>query len=193
MTPTSPDKPGSPEQPATPASAAPRSHLSDPPSSGRLDGGQEVDIWWGAYSIRAMVPTFVLCAILSLSIILLAAILWDEAHPQIIWHLAMLMVIAVWIYALTRCGYLMAALNYRLTTHHLFRDRGFRQPADGSIALAEVRQVLVERNAWEHLLGIGKIRVLADKHAPLILEGLRHPEVIAEEIRRGIERARKRG
>lgn len=193
MMPASSDKPGPSEQAATPASAVPRPHASDPPSSGRLDGVQEVDIWWGAYSIRAMVPTFVLCALLSAAIIVLASVLWDEDHPQIIWHTAMVMVIAVWIYAFSRCAYLMAALNYRLTTHHLFRDRGFRQPADGSVALAEIRQVLVERNAWEHLLGIGKVRVLADKHEPLILEGLRHPELIAEEIRRSIERARKRG
>lgn len=184
MTPTSSDKPG---PSAPPAASTP---AETPPTHAGHE--EEVDIWWGAYSIRTMVPTFVLCGILTASIILLAVLLWQEAHPQIIWHATMGLVIAVWIYALSRGAYRMAALNYRLTTHHLFRDRGFRQPGDGVVTLARVRQVLVERNAWEHLLGIGKVRILTDHEEPLVLEGVRHPEVIAEEIRLRVERARKR-
>lgn len=181
MTPTSSDKPG-PLPAAAPAEVPPP----------RADHEEEVDIWWGAYSIRTMVPTFILCGILTAGIILLAVLLWEEAHPQVIWHATMGLVIAVWIYALARCAYRMAALNYRLTTHHLFRDRGFRQPDDGVVLLARVRQVVVERNAWEQLLGIGKVRILADHEEPLVLEGVRHPEVIAEEIRLRVEHARKR-
>lgn len=152
---------------------------------------EEVDLWWGGYSARAMVPTFVLCALLTVAIIVLAGSLWGEAHPQLVWHLSMVSVTCVWIYAVARAAYLMAALNYRLTTRGLYRDRGFYKPADGDIPLIHVRQVLVERNAVEHVLGLGKVRVLGDDGRAIIFEGLLHPENVAADIRQAVEQARK--
>lgn len=180
MTPTSSDKPG---PPATVTGQAAPARGAEP---------EETDLWWGGYSIRGMVPTFVLCGVLSAGIILLATLLWAEAHPQVMWHGTMFLLIAVWSYALLRAAYLMTALNYRLTNRSLYRDRGFFKPGDGEVALGHVRQVFVERHAVDHLLGVGKVRILADDGRAIILEGLLHPEVVAADIRQAVEQARQR-
>jgi membrane protein YdbS with pleckstrin-like domain len=157
---------------------------------------QEVDVWWGAYSGRAIIPTALLCTVLSVNIALLAGWVWDkdQAPPQLLWHLTALLVVLVWAFPLLLCGYRAVAFNYRLTTHRLFRDRGFRHPpADGAVDLAEVTAVRVAYPPLGRLYGVGTIEVEAEgARRPLVLIGVSEPERVAELVRRGARRARER-
>src|SRR5207244_2837420 len=100
--------------------------------------------------------------------------------------------ILVWLIQLLRCFYRMVAWNYRLTSRHLFLEWGFHTPAQGGIELTQIAQVLVQRNAAERWLGVGRLRILLTKGTkPLVLEGVRYPELIAVEIRGRVEKARE--
>lgn len=160
-----------------------------------MDETEEVDVWWGAFAGRAMLPHFLLCGLLVTGIILSAWILWDEkkAHPQLMWHLSLALVALVGLVPSLRCAYLSVTHTYRLTTRRLLRDRGFRQPAAGVLDLVRVQDVGVEQSAWQRWVGVGRVRVTSDDNKmSLILEGVRRPRRVAALIRREAKRARRR-
>lgn len=180
MTTIRPDKreAGTPDNPAPPA-----------------EPDQEVDIWWGAYSTRTMLPTFLLSILLSVNIGLLTGWLWDEelAHPQLMWHLAVLLIALVWVFPLLLCGYRAVTYTYRLTTHRLFRDRGLHCPADGEVPLDRVRRVGVGFTSLERLVGVGQVWVEYDGGtAPLVLNGVYDPQPVADLIQAQAAKARGR-
>ncbi len=154
---------------------------------------QETDVWWGAYAGRTMAPTFALCALLSLNISLVVGWLWDEEHlsAQLMWHAAVVMIIAVWFFPLVLWIYRTVSRNYRLTTRKLYRDSGFRHPADGQVTLARVTRVWVKYSAIDRWLGVGRVVLDEEGGENLVLDGVYDPEPVAALIRRWVERARK--
>jgi hypothetical protein len=175
-----------PSQPALPDASVERKPRAD---------DQEVDVWWGSYSGRTMIPTFVVCTLLSASIALIAVWLWDEhwAHPQLMWHMTVLLIVLVWLFPLFVCGYRTVALNYRLTTQRLFRDRGFgHPPADGEMELARITAVRVRYTGLGRWISVGGVCVDADCPSCLVLQGIHEPERVADLIRGCAQRARER-
>src|SRR5438128_56230 len=142
------------------------------------DPSQEADVWWGAYAGRTMAPTFALCAVLSLNISIVVGWVWNEERlsAQLMWHLAVLMIIAVWFFPLVLWVYRTLSRNYRLTTRNLYRDSGFHQPAAGQVALARVTRVEVRCTALDRRLGVGCILLDAEGGQRLVLHGVRDPE-----------------
>ncbi len=94
----------------------------------------------------------------------------------------------LWLIQLGRWAYRVVAINYRLTTRHLYIERGFRHPGKPGIELAQVRQALVARGRLERWLGVGRICIFVRKaETPVVLEGVRDPERIALKIRQQVE------
>jgi hypothetical protein len=172
------------------AESAPPAACARPPSD------QERDVWWGAYSVRTMIPSLLLCTLLSVNVAVLAGLVWDRepANPQLLWHLSALFVVLIWLFPLLLCGYRAVAFNYRLTTHRLLRDRGFHHPPTaGEVHLARLTAVRVAYTAVGRLAGVGTIEVDAEGAAePLVLVGVYEPERAADLIRGCAQRARER-
>jgi hypothetical protein len=173
------------DEKAAPQSPASLTELDDP--------FQETDVWWGAYCGRTMVPTFALCMLLSVNISLAFGWFWDDLHlnPQLQWHLAVCLIAAVWIFPLALWIHNTLSRTYRLTTRCLYRDRGFRRPADGQVDLARIKQVRVHFTILQRFLGVGRIIVDTDAAKPFVLDGVYDPEPVARLIRRWSERAQK--
>lgn len=172
---------------------APETPMISPEKLKQFDESQETDQWWGAYSGRAMLPRFAVSAVVALLIGLITWLIWDEhqTNPLLMWHTAVAVVFLYCLVPFVTGIHRTTSWNYRLTTRRLLRDRGFGRPAAGEIALTHVTSVQVEADAWERWLDIGRIRVeTGDAKALLVLEGVRHPNRVADLIRDTIDMAR---
>src|SRR5262245_4561765 len=96
---------------------------------------QEVDLWWGSYAGRTMLPSFVVCLVLTGLIILLAWVYVKRGQLKLtILCLGGLL----WLVQLLRFAYRYFGFNYRLTSKRLFRSQS-RQPLQ--IPLADIAEV----------------------------------------------------
>jgi hypothetical protein len=158
------------------------------------DAEQETDVWWGSYAGRAMVPSFLVCGLLSAAFAVGAWYIAD-AFPDIPYpprYLAYVLTALVWLVQMLRWGYRTVTINYRLTTRRLFRDDGFTKPSR-VVELARMKAVAVEQlGPLARRLGIGRLRIDAEETPPLVLDAVRQPEAVAEQIRGTAARARAR-
>src|SRR5438105_3609664 len=81
--------------------------VADPAQKPAADVGEELDVWWGSYAGRAMVPGFVACGLLTLVIAAGAWYWWDvyQAHPRVARYSAYTLGTLVWGIQLLRWGY----------------------------------------------------------------------------------------
>jgi hypothetical protein len=155
---------------------------------------EEVDLWWGGYAGRTVVPEFVLAGLLTVALVGLA---WYSGAWKGADRLRSLMPILLggfWLFQVARWLYRVLTANYRLTTRRLLCECGFGHPARPGIELNQVSQIVVERRLFERLAGVGRLRIVVQDGAvpPLILEGVPDPEQVAMLIRRQVQHVRER-
>ncbi len=175
--------------PIAPAESAAPKPLAVTPDDAR----QERDIWWGSYAGRTMMPSFVVCGMLTLGIVVLVLQLYhslglsDTLARRLVYGL----VGAVWLCQLSRWLYRVSSFNYRLTTRRVFQHRGILYASDRIVELTHINRVLVEQGFWERWLDVGRVRLLCDNHAPpVLLLGVSDPRHHAAEIEMFVQRAR---
>jgi membrane protein YdbS with pleckstrin-like domain len=187
-----PDKPDLPDAPSS--LPAPESSSPDGPKRGRAAEMEEIDIWWGSYAGRTMLPGFLLCLLLT---IILLAMDWSlksrNARSDLISSAVLGVAGALWLFEGTRWVYRLIAINYRLTNRRLLYTRGFKRPDSWAIELTQVTDVSVACGPIERLLGVGRIFIqVQDRHSPpLVLDGVLNPQRVARAIRRRMRQARK--
>jgi hypothetical protein len=147
---------------------------------------QEIDVWWGGYAGRTMVPSFVLCGVLTAGIVIIAWSLGGWHGSSLTRYSAQLSIGAIWVVQIARWVYRIVTINYRLTSHRLYCERGFHHPGSPGIELASISDVVVEQSALERFLRVGRIRIVAENNPalPLVLEGVWDPEHVAKEVRK---------
>lgn len=160
-----------------------------------IDPAQEVELWWGGYAGRTMAPTFLLCALLSVAVLLVADLVWREENvpPSLLGRLAMYLIVLVWAVALTRWAYFTTTLAYRLTTRRLLREQGFTHPAPPPIELVNINAVRVEQRAWERWVGVGRVLVECTNGSIEVLPGVHHPQHLAAALLRQVSLCREMG
>lgn len=142
---------------------------------------QERDLWWGSYSTWSLVPSFLLCLVLT-GLIAWAGWTYAPRGWARVWILSGSGF--VWFIQFARWAMLSLGNNYRLTTHRLLVERGiaFRRIKD--VPLESIVDVQVLRNGWDQILGVGRIEVRATGFVkPVVMRGLRDPERWAESLR----------
>jgi Bacterial PH domain len=147
---------------------------------------EEVDVWYGAYAGRTMLPQFLLAALLSAVLFVLARLLGAWHGSPVARYLGLALALAIWAFVLTCWLYRMTAINYRLTTRRLFIERGFGHPGRPGVELSQVDRIDVEFSYLGQKLDVGRLRITLknDKTGPLILEGVHHPHQVVERIRK---------
>lgn len=160
------------------------SGITPPPAEQYED---ELDLWWGGYSPRTLLPTFVVCLILSACLFYVS----HAAEAGQRWYLGYPLTGLLWAMFLIRLFNRVGGHSYRLTTRRLLVTPSFWALPDEGVELARVTQVVVERRGWERLLGVGRVRAqLGPEVPPLVLTGVSDPETVAVKIRSQIERIR---
>jgi membrane protein YdbS with pleckstrin-like domain len=145
----------------------------------------EVEVWWGSYSPRAMLPLVVICLTASVALVLLLVFMTNWGlRPSVARWTGYVVLGGLWLALALWCGYRMVGYSYRVTTRRLFYDRGFLHGRVPIVELARVVSVTVQQTAVERWLGIGRVVVMEkDNPAPLVLESVRRPEKMAAKVR----------
>ena len=101
--------------------------------------GQEIDLWQGAYSGRAMVPSGVGLGLVSLFLLALCLAATVRLHWGLKpWGLWLAMMLALWTYYATVGLHRRWGLHYRLTSQRLFHELGMFLRSTDCIHLADV-------------------------------------------------------
>ena len=179
-----PDKPGIRVPPPDVREEARIAEPFERVSGNPPDDAEEVDVWYGSYAGRAMLPRFIQLALLSGFIIAVAWSLGAWRGSNAVRYTALAIIVALWLALALVWIRRFLGLNYRLTTKRLFYQFGFHHPGRPGIELRRIRQVAVEANRIERWLDVGRLRVFLDQGAPLILEGVQHPFHVAKQIER---------
>jgi hypothetical protein len=150
----------------------------------------EVDVWWGSYAGRTMLPSFAVCL---LATGLIAWLVWIFVPSGYVKPAFLGLGGAVWLVQGIRWALRFFGLNYRMTSCRLFHHWGFLDSARKQVELADVAQVLVKSSGWEKRLGVGQIILVLEKapQTPVILKGVRQPARVAEEVRLWVKHARE--
>jgi membrane protein YdbS with pleckstrin-like domain len=152
---------------------------------------EEVDVWWGSYAPRAMLPSFVVCLVLSVLIDLVCWLLLPRG-AFLRWSVVGLTGL-VWLVQLFRWLRRVLGYNYRLTDRRLFVEHGLVAPVTAEADLSRVKSLKVGRSYLNRLLGVGRLAVYVDDDAqlPLILDGVRRPGQVRDLIARQAAQTKK--
>jgi len=161
-----------------------------PTSAARTHRGDEnVDVWWGSYSSLTLLPSWIGCALVAV------LIAWGCWYLQIrgVLRLCFLGIAClVCLYQFVRWANRVFGCNYRLTTRELFCECRFMARSILRINLQHVARVETHRTGMEQLLGIGRVVLfLVDAKQPVVLEGVRHPQRVAEIVRGEVNKSRR--
>jgi hypothetical protein len=154
---------------------------------------QEVDLWWGGYDGRAMLPSFLVCGLLTLAIFGLGWLVWYQfadkgLRPHWIREGVYGLLVVVWFVQLGRWTSRVATTNYRLSSRRLFYLTGMTAHPMATL-LSDIGDVTVEQNRWEHWLDLGCVRIrLTNGKDAVFLRGLHNPVSVAESIRQAASR-----
>jgi hypothetical protein len=158
------------------------------------DDRQERDVWWGSYAGRTLLPSFLVCGLLTIGIAIMGTDLYMTygLDPDLVRYLCYALGGTIWVFQAIRWGYRVTAMNYRLTNRRLFHTQGFLYPPRDAVELTTVTRVLVEHSWLERFMKVGTIRILRDgpTNQPVVLTGLAEPERVRKLIDREVEKAR---
>jgi hypothetical protein len=142
--------------------ASPNKPKRAPPSE--AEEVEEVDVWWGGYAGRTMVPELVLAGLLTVSIVGLAWYSGAWQNSNLLRSTTLILLGGFWLSQTARWLYRVLSTNYRL-----------------------------EYRLLERLAGVGRIRIMVQDPAapPLVLEGIRDPEHIVMLIRTQVQHVRE--
>lgn len=150
------------------------------------DDHQETDVWWGAYTSRAMLPSFVVCGLLTVSLIALW-LGWVDYHVSALEarYTAYAVIGPLWLVQLGCWLYRILTRTYRLTTRRLYVERTFFHVPARVVDLGQITEVRVISSALQRKLKVGRVHLQTEiPHlADLSLEGVYDPYRIAERIR----------
>ncbi len=135
---------------------------------------QEVALWRGAYSSRAMIPGGVGLGLVSLFLLALcvaATVSWHWGWP---WGLWLAIMLAVWTYYGVVALHRRRGSCYRLTSQRLFHQSGVLLRSTDCVHLADVHAIRVVQSLPQRLLGVGTITILTHdiSHPKLNLRGI---------------------
>lgn len=143
---------------------------------------QEVGVWWGGYSPWTMMPSLLVCVVLTGAIMWWAWTYLERGYVQ----LAVLgLTGAVWVIQTVRFGLRFLGINYHVTTRRLVQDWGIIRKTIRTLFLHDVERIEVKRTGLEKFLGVGRVFFfprLPDQ-PPMIWKGVRQCNQVAERVR----------
>lgn len=153
----------------------------------------QTDLAWCSYSGWAMLPSFIICILLS-GVLLMGGWFFDDIRglgQQAGSFIFFQITLAIWIVQLLRWLYRGATYVYRLTPNRLFLDRGFLYNASSAIDLEKVTEVHWGSNMLNRFFGVGWVMLESEGRAPELLTGILRPAAFAEAIEAAAKKSRK--
>jgi membrane protein YdbS with pleckstrin-like domain len=192
--------PGEPTRSAGPATAfrpAPEVRVTPPETShpARPADVEEVDVWYGGYTLRSLIGGFLISLAVTLVLLAGAWVAWDRfAVPFEIVSLGVLgLAGAVWLFQLIRWGYRLVTYQIRVTNRRVFFDRGFLYSDRKEWPLTAIRRIETPGNAINRLLNVGCLVLYGEKNPAAlgILPGVGQPRTVADLVRQHLSSSAK--
>lgn len=148
---------------------------------------QESDLWWGSYSGWTMWPSFLVCLLLTG---LLGWLDWRFVQRELSQTAFLGLSTLLWLVQFTRFSARVFGYNYRLTTHRLFRDRGYSLKSRFNVNLKEIKQVHVRQSSLEKVVNVGRVVIhhAGSRGSPIVLEGIAQPVAVAQMIHEAVQK-----
>lgn len=157
------------------------------------DGGiyTEEELWTGRYSPKAMIGTWITTGLISVGLILFAAV---TANP-VSWYVAIGVIVVMELCAALILLKRMYSIRYRLTTQRFVQDKGIIARQTDRIDIIDINDIRVEQGPIERMLGIGTMIVMAnDRTDPDLkmagIENVDHVADLMDNARRQVQRRR---
>lgn len=151
----------------------------------------ETDLAWRGYSGWAMLPSTVVCFLLS-AVLLTSGWFFDDVRAigKRVGSLVLFWATGViWAVQIIRWFYRGASYVYRLTPRHLYIDKGFWYHPMAPIDLAKVSKVEVGSNPLARLFDAGWVYLSVDGRESVCLSGLQNPAEFARMILETVKKA----
>ena len=158
------------------------------------DDDAELDLWNGGYSPKAMVGAFVLAAMASIVLFVVAFLFAWAGIPLVI---AVGAVVVLWLYLGLTVLYRRMNVRYRLTNQRFFHESGILRRVTDRIEAIDMDDITFDQKLLERMLGVGTIHIVSSDrtHPVLDLPGIDEVARVAtmidearrkERVRRGL-------
>jgi len=163
------------------AAATPRDKFR--PADDRQDivDDEEVDIWKGGYSPKAMFSVWIAAGLLTL--LAMIGAIWLGASGKH-WLYLSIATVCSWVGLLLRLFYLRLDVSYHLTSQRFIHEQGILRRKTDRVEVIDIDDVAFEQNIIDRIVGVGTIRLeSSDKsHSELVLKGIDQVKEVAEQI-----------
>jgi len=158
----------------------------------------EEDLWAGGYSPKAMLGTWLLSIVATISII--AALLLvpekfvSNVSPKTLWTIGGIVILAWWLLAIALYAYRRVSVCYQLTSQRFIHKFGILVRTTDRIELLDIDDVTFTQGIIQRLLGVGNIRLTSSdrSHPTLGLQGIDQVDKISGMIDDARRKERRR-
>ena len=153
---------------------------------------EEVEMWRGGYSPKAMIGSWLLCGLITLVLIIGGVVL---AKGGLVWGIIAAVILATWLYfGLVLC-HRRLNVRYKLTNQRFMHESGILRRVTDRIETIDMDDITFEQTFLERFVGVGTVRITSTdrSHPELILIGIDNVKEVAgqlDDIRRGERRSR---
>ena len=177
------DDGAAPDQQAVPATAPASGSMAQriKSAAGPADGDddeEEVSLWKGGYSARAMLGGWVTAAIVSF--VLIAVLIFFLAA----WFVLIPLIFLTWIYAACVLAYRKLSVYYELTTQRFIHKSGILRRSSDRLEVIDIDDVTYTQGLIQRMVNVGTIRITSSdrSHPELVLIGIENVRVVADTI-----------
>ncbi len=155
-----------------------------------VDDDSEEDLWNGGYSPKAMFGTWIMMAIASIGLLILAV-----AVPQLTFLIAGLSILGMWVIGAVRYAWRRLGVHYQLTTQRFIHQKGILTRQTDRIEVIDIDDVSFTQGPVQRMFGVGTIELTGSDrtHPTLSMIGIADVKDIAgliDDVRRKERRRR---
>lgn len=156
------------EEPAGGPPPTPRERFTQRLAGRPETNDSEEELWEGGYSPKAMIGTYLLAALLTIALLVVAVIMppaWLGVAP---------VVLVMWLGIGLTVAYRRMEISYRLTNQRFVHERGIIRRVIDRIEVIDMDDVTLEQGLLQRMVGVGTIRISSSdrSHPELRLTGI---------------------
>jgi membrane protein YdbS with pleckstrin-like domain len=167
-------------------------HFQAARAARRAGGDQEIDLWEGDYSAKAMAGTWFLAGLVTIAAIVAGFILRFDGTA---WLIVGGVILALWVVVLLVLLYKQYSVHYRLTNQRFIHERGLLRRVTDRIEVIDMDDISFSQGPVERMLNVGTVTITSSDrtHPEIVLPGIenvRDVSTLMDDARRNERRRR---
>lgn len=165
------------------------------PDARDRDDDEELELWQGGYSSKAMFGSWIVAGVLTVVGIIAGVILLPAGFFP--WLIVLGLIVAMWIFLLGKLTYRRMAVKYRLTSQRFIHEFGVLSRTTDRIEVIDMDDITFKQGLVERMVNVGTIFITSSDrtHPEIVLAGIDNVGEVShlldnarrkERIRRGV-------